>query len=367
MSAGARPAVRADLRSMAGYHSPQVDVDVRLNTNESPLEPPPEFTAALAEGLRGIAWNRYPDRSAAELRAAIAAAHPGVGPDEVFVANGSNEVLQTLCLTFGGAGSAVAVFEPTYAMYAQIARTTQCRVVEVERDDEYRVAPAAVAEVVAADRPALLFLCLPNNPTGTAETPETVTAALAVGDGVVVVDEAYGQFAGFSALELRDRPGAADRLVVVRTFSKTWALAGLRLGYAIAPAWMVAEFDKVVLPYHVDSFKQLAGRLALRFSAEMDERVAAVVVERTRVSAALAEMGLRVWPSEANFVLVSTTPTGHRGDDVWQGLLDRSVLVRNFSSRPRLADCLRVSVGTSDENDRLLSAAADVLAGRPAP
>ena len=399
MSNKARPAVRADLQAMVGYHSPQLDVQVRLNTNESALEPPPAFTQALAKEFGQIAWNRYPDRAAMQLREAIAATHPGVSAEQVFVANGSNEVLQTLCLTFGGHGATVATFEPTYAMYAQIARATQARVVEVERDDDYQVEVAAIDNLVAessgklpagspgAQQPNLMILCSPNNPTGTAERVEVISHALNVAPGVVVVDEAYGQFASFSALELlassgqtssaqtgpaqtssaQDGPGqtssaVADRLVVVRTFSKTWAMAGLRLGYCVAPAWMVAEFEKVILPYHLDSFKQIAGRLALQFTAEMNQRVAVVVAERSRVSTALAELGFKVFPSQANFVLFDTTPTGRTGDEVWQALVDQSVLIRNCSSWPRLANCLRVTIGTSEENDRFLSAAAAALA-----
>ncbi len=360
-----RPAVRADLQAMDGYHSPQLDVEVRLNTNESALEPPPEFTQALASEVANITWNRYPDRAALALREAISAKHPGTTSEQIFVANGSNEVLQTLCLTFGGHGSVVATFEPTYAMYSQIARTTQCGLVEVERDESYQVCTDSIDELVAAINPQVMFLCSPNNPTGTPEQLATIKHALDVSNGVVVVDEAYGQFASFSALDLLDDPAnssAYERLVVVRTFSKTWAMAGLRLGYCVAPAWMVAEFEKVVLPYHVDAFKQLAGRLALQFGAEMDQRVATVVAERQRITDELSSLGFKVSPSQANFILFNTTTVGCSGDKIWQALVDRSVLVRNCSGWPRLANCLRATIGTSAENDRLLAAATDALA-----
>ncbi len=379
MSRAERPPVRADLKAMEGYHSPQLDVEVRLNTNESALEPPPGFTQALAAEFDDIAWNRYPDRAAGALREALAAAHsdstanPDITADQIFVANGSNEILQTLCLTFGGVGSTVVTFEPTYAMYAQIARATQCGLLEIERGADYQVEAASISDLVATQpatqsdtrpaspQPNLLFLCSPNNPTGTPESLDLIKHALETTSAVVVVDEAYGQFSSFSALELLGDPAAKERLVVVRTFSKTWAMAGLRLGYCIAPEWMLAEFDKVVLPYHVDSFKQLAGRLALEFGAEMDQRVASVVAERVRVSAELAEMGFDVSPSQANFVLFNTAPTGRGGDEIWQALVDQSVLVRNCSSWPRLANCLRATIGTSKENDRFLAAAAASL------
>jgi histidinol-phosphate aminotransferase len=173
----------------------------------------------------------------------------------------------------------------------------------------------------------------------------------------VVVDEAYAEFADWSALSLLDE---SRPLAVVRTFSKTWSMAGTRLGYAVAPSWLVAELDKVVLPYHLDAAKQLAGRLALEFVDEMDVRVKHVVAERERVVDALATMPLDVFPSGANFVLFR--PRVLPGRDVWSGLLERSVLVRDCSSWPRLADCLRVTIGTDDENTAFLDALREVLA-----
>ena len=202
-----------------------------------------------------------------------------------------------------------------------------------------------------------MFLCSPNNPTGLVEPAERVHELLSIATGLVVVDEAYAQFADWSALPLvaEDRP-----LVVVRTFSKTWSMAASRLGYLVGPAWLVAELDKVVLPYHLDAAKQIAGRLALRFVDDMDERVKLIVAERERISEAMAAMEIDVVPSGANFVLFR--PRHWSGRDVWQGLLDRSVLVRDCSGWPRLTDCLRVTVGTPAENDAFLSALAEVLA-----
>jgi histidinol-phosphate aminotransferase len=173
-----------------------------------------------------------------------------------------------------------------------------------------------------------------------------------------VVDEAYGQFTTTSAVDLLDDDRA---LVVSRTFSKTWARAGLRLGYLMGPSWCLAELEKVVLPYHLDAVKQVAGLLALEHGQLMEERVAALVAERERVTAALRDLEVTVWPSEANFVLFRCE--GSSGQDVWQGLLDRSVLVRNFSSWDGLEGCLRVTIGTDEEDDRFLAALREVLAG----
>ena len=351
----ARFAPRPDVAMREGYHSPQVDVDVRLNTNESPLPPPAAFLDELAAEVARVDWNRYPDRAAHDLRSDLAELH-GVSPTQVFVANGSNEVLQTLCLTYGGPGRSVAVFEPTYAMHAQIARITATDVIEGRRAADFTVGLDELRRVVGEGAPAITYLCSPNNPTGTAESPETVGAALDLVPGLLVVDEAYGQFAPWSALELvsDDVP-----LVVTRTFSKTWSMAAARLGYLVGPSWVVAELDKVVLPYHLDALKQAAGRIAVRHVTEMEQRVSHLTEERGRLQDALARLPLDVWPSSGNFILFR--PTGLSGDDVWQALVDRSVLVRNCASWPGLDDCLRVTIGTPEEDDRFLDALREIL------
>lgn len=354
---------RDDLTALVGYHSAQVDVRVRLNTNESPEPPPLAFRDALAAEISRIAWHRYPDRAATELRAAIAELH-GVDPAQVFVANGSNEVLQTVLLTYAGPGRTVATFEPTYQMHAQIARVTAATVVEGERAPDFTLDPAEVARVMSEHRPDVVFLTSPNNPTGLVEPRARVRQLLDVAPGLVVVDEAYAQFADWTALDMvaEDVP-----LVVTRTFSKTWSMAGARLGYMVAPTWVVAELDKVVLPYHLDAVKQIAGRLALGFTDDMNERVATLVAERDRISTALADLGMTVFPSGANFVLFRVPPGAPSAKDVWAGLVERSVLVRDCSSWPRLDGCLRVTVGTADENTEFLTALAATLAGGPSP
>jgi histidinol-phosphate aminotransferase len=348
-------APRDDVALMEGYHSPQLDVAVRLNTNEAPVPPPPAFGERLAAALAGIDWHRYPDRAYRVLRTAIAGLH-GVAPEPVFAANGSNEVLQTLCLTYGGPGRTAAVFEPTYALHSHIARITGTGVAVGERGPGFELDLDEVRRVLATS-PAITFLCSPNNPTGMLEPEALVRTVAAESPGLVVVDEAYGQFAPWSALELVDgeRP-----LVVTRTFSKTWSMAAARLGYLVGPAWLVAELDKVVLPYHLDAFKQIAGTVALEFADEMHTRVAALVEERGRVGAALADLPVDVWPSAANFALFR--PRERSGDDVWKALVERSVLVRNCASWPRLDGCLRVTIGTPAEDDAFLTALREVLA-----
>jgi histidinol-phosphate aminotransferase len=200
------------------------------------------------------------------------------------------------------------------------------------------------------------FLCSPNNPTGLVEPEANVRAMLDAVPGLLVVDEAYAQFAPWSAMPLVDD---ALALVVTRTFSKTWSMAAARLGYLVGPTWLVAELDKVVLPYHLDAAKQIAGRLALRHVEEMEERVATIVAERERIVAALDRLPVDHVPSGANFILFR--PLDRPGRRVWESLLERGVLVRDCSSWPRLDDCLRVTVGTNEENSVFLAALEEVL------
>jgi histidinol-phosphate aminotransferase len=343
---------------MAGYHSPQVDVPVRLNTNESPEPPPEAWVREVRDAVSSIAWNRYPDRAATGLRTAVAGLH-GVDPGQIFPANGSNEVLQTVLLAYGGSGRRAAVWEPTYALHAHIARITGTAVVEGERAPDFSLDPGEVVRVLEAERPSVVFLCSPNNPTGIVDPEPVVREVLERVEAVealLVVDEAYGQFAPWSALSLldEDRP-----LAVTRTFSKTWSMAAARLGYLIGPRWLVAELEKVVLPYHLDAFTQLAGALAVRHVAEMEARVARLVQERDRLVARLAELPVRVWPSGANFVLFR--PEARDGHEVWRALLERGVLVRDCSSWPRLEGCLRVTIGTPEEDDTFLAELSEIL------
>ncbi|GIU83335.1 MAG: histidinol-phosphate aminotransferase [Acidimicrobiales bacterium] len=345
---------RRDLRLFDGYHSPQVDVGVRLNTNESPLPPPEKWVEDVAGLVREVRWNRYPDRSASELRRSLAEFH-GVDTGMVFVANGSNEVIQTILLTFGGPERKALVFEPTYQLHSHISRVTGTSVATARRDEEFLVGPDSVSEAIREHDPDLVFFCSPNNPTGRCEDPDAVERALLEARGLVIVDEAYAEFAPVTWI---DRVGSSDKLVVVRTFSKTWSMAAARLGYAVCPPEVVRHLEEVVLPYHLDSFKQKAGVLALRHVEEMRARVARIVEERERLADAMTSSGAEVWPSEANFLLFR--PRGIEARVVWEGLLRRGVLVRDCTGWPGLPDCLRVTVGLPEENDAFVRALRDV-------
>ena len=394
-SLGVRPEPRANIAEMVGYHSPQLEASVRLNTNESPFDPPSELRRRLAEAAGGIDWNRYPSRTASELRERIGEFH-SLSPSQVFAAKGSNEVLQSLCLAYGGSGRRTAVFSPTYALHAHISRITGAEVLECSRDEDFQIAPEAAESFILANRPSVVFLCSPNNPTGGLERPETIIAALratrSVG-GVLVLDEAYCQFTdpksgGVPLLDVQVAAGSGSEadagvnsdaggslipgarapvlevsednpVVVTRTFSKYWTLAGARLGYALGPSWIIDELEKSTLPYHLDAFTQRAGSIALDYADKLAEAAKALVSERERMAAGLSGLPVRQWPSAANFILFR--PEGRSGEEVWQALLEHSVLVRNCSSWQDLRDCLRVTVGTPEENDAFLSALAEVL------
>jgi histidinol-phosphate aminotransferase len=346
---------REQIQAMAGYHSPQVDVPVRLNTNESPFPPPDGWVEALSQVVSSIEWNRYPDRSAEELRDVIAARH-GVDPSMVFVANGSNEVLQTILLTYAGHGRTVATFEPTYQMYAQIARVTGAEVVVGERRADMTLDVHEIERVMQKNKPSVTFLCNPNNPTGLVEPRENLDVLLQQATGIVVVDEAYAEFADWSAMDLvaENRPRA-----VTRTFSKTLSMAALRVGYVVAPTWMVEQLNIAVLPYHLDSFKQAATIAALSFTKEMEERVLLIKSERTRIEEQLSAHNIQVWSSGSNFVLFR--PQSRPAKQVWEALLNDGVLVRDCSSWARLDGCLRVTVGTPEENSLFLQAITKAL------
>ena len=358
--------LREQLAALGAYHSPQVAAEVRLNTNESPFPPPGAWLRALAEAVSQVDFHRYPDRDATELRAAVAGLH-GVLPEEVFCANGSNEVLQCLLVAFGGQGRRALVFEPTYVLHAHIAGLTGMEVVREPRGADLRIDPGRWRAAIERAEPDVVFLCSPNNPTGRLEDPEIVAAIVDASPGLVVVDEAYGQFSSWSALALRGgggrrqpRGGDGTRgLVVVRTFSKTWAMAGARLGYLVADPEVVAGCRDAALPYHLSAQTQLAGVLALRYEDEMTERVRRVAEAREELAEGLEELDAETWPSDANFVLFR--PRAKDAHDVWRALLADGVLVRDFSARAGLEGCLRVTVGTPKENGRFLQALAGAL------
>ncbi|GGI04369.1 histidinol-phosphate transaminase [Egicoccus halophilus] len=347
--------VRPDLAAVEPYGAPQLDVPVRLNTNETAEPPPPGFLPAVAERIVSLELNRYPDRPHRALREALAA-RLGLDAEQVWAANGSNEILLQLLQAYGGPERRVAYVRPGYSMYPELCRTALTPAVEVDLDDDFALTADVVTTIAATD-PDLVLVPSPNNPVGTPVGRDAVRQLHARTRALVVVDEAYVEFgdADASVLPLLDE---LTRLVVVRTFSKAFRLAGLRLGYLAAADWVVQDVQKVRLPYHLDAVKQVTGLVALEQEEAFLGHRQRVADERDRVAAALRQLpGVQVWPSAANFLLLRTGV-----DDLFARLLERGVLVRDFSRRPRLVGCVRVTIGTADENDAFLTALRDVLA-----
>lgn len=344
---------RSGLGLRSGYYSPQLDVEVRLNSNESSESLPEGFYQRLNQRVREVQINRYPDRSYHQVREALAE-RDGVSPQEVFAGNGSNEVLQTICLGFAGSGRTALVIEPTYAMHSQIARNTGANVEIRFRRNTHELTVGEYGNMLDEVQPDLTFLCSPNNPTGESLSSELLQVAASSEDRLVVFDEAYVEFSSkpWTRAEL-------PNVVQTRTFSKAFAMAGARFGYCIAVPETIAVLDEVVLPYHLDSLKQALVLTSLEFIEQAESAVAEVIARRDRLSRSMTELGLDVYPSDANFLLVDFGEID--GNRIWEELVSASVLVRNCTSWPGLGNCLRITAGTEVEHERLLEALSRAL------
>jgi histidinol-phosphate aminotransferase len=342
--------LREDLRGLTPYGAPQLDVAVRLNTNENPYPPPAVLVADLRESLAAAATgtNRYPDRNAMALRGDLAAylGH-GLDASAVWAANGSNEVIQQLMQAFGGPARRAMGFEPSYSMHRLISIGTGTEWVRAERAADFSLSVDAAVGAVRRVQPDVVFLCSPNNPTGTALDPRVLDAVVEVAPGMVVVDEAYAEFS--HALSLLAALPGRPRLVVTRTMSKAFGFAGVRVGYLAADPAVVDAVQLVRLPYHLSALTQAAARAALRHADEALAQVATLAADRDALVTSLRDRGFAVVDSEANFVLFGGFPDGRL---LWQALLDRGVLIRDVG----LAGWLRVTVGTAAEVAAFLAA-----------
>ena len=344
MSVPPAPALRPELLDVVPYGAPQLDVPVRLNTNETPEAPPTAFLADLAAAIADLDLHRYPDREAVALRTALAA-REDLDVDRVWVANGSNEILLQLLQAYAGPGRRAAGPAIGYSMYPELCRTTGTAFDVVD----------ALEDAGDAD---VLLLANPNNPTGALLGLDDLRRLHAVTRGLLVVDEAYVEFApeGSSARALLDE---LPRLVVVRTFSKAFRLAGLRVGYLLGPAAVVDGLRRVRLPYHLDAVAQRAAVLALRHEPAFLAHRTRTIAERDRVAAALAALpGVVVHPSSANFLLFETPVP-----DLFDRLLARGVLVRDVAATVGRPGALRVTIGTPSEDDAFLAAVTAALGG----
>ena len=349
MSSAEWPPLREELRGVEPYGAPQLPVPVALNVNENPYPPSQavidDIAAAVAEAAATL--NRYPDREFTELRKGLAAyleqeAGVSLVPEQIWAANGSNEVMLQLLQAFGGPGRTVVSFAPTYSMYPEYARDAMTTYVAGRRLDDFAFDLDEAARVVEQHRPSVVLLPSPNNPTGTALPHDAVAQLCEMTQGIVVIDEAYAEFRRSgtpSALELLPQ---YRNLVVTRTMSKAFALAGARLGYLAAAPELCDALRVVRLPYHLSAVTQAVASAALRHAEELLGRVEELRRERDLTVAWLLEQGFEVAESDANFVLFGRFPDRQA---LWQGLLDRGVLIRVTGPE----GWLRVSIGTAEE------------------
>jgi len=352
--------IRDDLRGLTPYGAPQKHVRYALNVNENTHPIPEPVARHIVESLAHavLTANRYPDREFTELRESLAGyLGQGIRPEQIWAANGSNEVIQQLLQAFGGPGRSVLGFPPTYSMHAIIAAGSGTRWIAAERDADYAISPETVVRAIEEHQPDLVFLCAPNNPTGTALPLETIEAAYAATDGIVFVDEAYAEFMPKgqpSALTLL--PGR-ERLVVSRTMSKAFAFAGVRLGYLAADPAVADALRLVRLPYHLSALTQAASVAALAHAPEMLAMVDDIASQRDRLIAELPALGFRPWPSQANFVLFDGVADPHA---TFTALLERDILIRDVG----IPHALRVTAGTAEETDFFLASLSELSAAQ---
>ncbi|AJE33552.1 histidinol-phosphate aminotransferase [Corynebacterium humireducens NBRC 106098 = DSM 45392] len=352
--------LREELRGQSPYGAPQLDVPVRLNTNENPYPPSPALIDDLVETVTRVAsdLNRYPDRDAVELRTQLAdyvteQTGVAVGVENLWAANGSNEVLQQLLQAFGGPGRKALGFQPSYSMHPILSAGTQTEFIDCPRGADFRIDIDAALAAIAEHRPDVIFITTPNNPTGDVTSLEDIRTLLDAAPGIVIVDEAYGEFSPSPSATtlLAEYPA---KLVVSRTMSKAFDFAGGRLGYFVADPAFVEAVMLVRLPYHLSMLSQAAATVALRHREDTLATVEKLSQERIRVVAALQELGYDVVPSESNFVFFGTFADQQAA---WRKFLDADVLIRDVG----VTGHLRTTIGLPAENDAFLRAAADII------
>ncbi|HYZ67031.1 MAG TPA: histidinol-phosphate transaminase [Mycobacterium sp.] len=352
--------LREDLRGKSPYGAPQLDVPVRLNTNENPHPPTQALVDDVTASVQAVAGDlhRYPDRDAVALRADLAAyltaqTATGLSVENLWAANGSNEILQQLLQAFGGPGRSAIGFVPSYSMHPIISDGTQTAWLVANRAPDFSLDIEVAAAAVKDRKPDIVFVASPNNPSGQSVPLDELRVLLdAMSNGVLILDEAYGEFSSQpSAVKLIDE--YPTKLVVTRTMSKAFAFAGGRLGYLIAAPAVIDAMLLVRLPYHLSSITQAAARAALRHADDTLGSVAKLIAERERVREALTGMGFRVIPSDANFVLFGEFADAPA---TWQRYLDAGILIRDVG----IPGYLRATTGLADENDALLKASAEI-------
>ncbi len=351
--------IRKDLVGRSPYGAPQINVPVRLNTNENPFGPSSDLVTELAKAVSelGPKLNRYPDRDANELRADLAdylnsESQVSLSAENIWPANGSNEVMQQLLQLFGGPDKTLVAFDPTYSMYEDYCRNTFTKYFSVFRNADFTIDNAVIDKALSLN-PDIIVVTSPNNPTGTIIDMSDIDYLLANFAGVLVVDEAYAEFRPAGTPSAVSRLKSNPRLIVVRTMSKAFSYAGARVGYAAANPEVVEAIQLVRLPYHLSTVTQAVARVALRFSAQLQSQLTLLRNERDDLATWLKEQGFEVAPSGANFLLFGTF--GDR-NLVWEQLVEQGVLIRQTGPN----GWLRVSIGTPEENQAFKTALIQV-------
>jgi histidinol-phosphate aminotransferase len=342
-----KPAVRA----LRAYTLPARRAAVKVNQNENPYDLPAELKSRVLEEARARSWNRYPDFDPRELLEALGR-FSRWRADGILAGNGSNELIEAVLMVTVGAGTSVVIPDPTFSLYALLTEVLGGRVARVPLGPDFAYDTDALVRAQRESGASVVIICSPNNPTGSHLAPAEVARLCRETDALVVVDEAYHEFAGQSVAPLLHDHG---NLIVLRTFSKAMAMAGLRVGYLLASPELVAEVNKARLPYNLNFFSQTAALAVLSDPGAVEKAVARLVRAREALHQEMAAIpGVRPFPSQANFILFALD--GRAPADVFQSLFAEGVLVRDVSATPALSDCLRVSVGTDDENAAFLAA-----------
>ncbi len=337
--------INRNVRELKAYHLEPLETEVKINQNESPYDWPEEIKSEMAEFCLTRNWNRYPDFIPEELKAALAE-YTGLVPENIIAGNGSNEMLLTLFLSVVSDSSYLTICQPTFSVYGLLAGALGIRVETVYLNEDLSFNTERIMDSLSPG--SVLILNSPNNPTGSFMSAENIQRILREHDGFVILDQAYVEFGGDNALDLVN---SSPNLIITRTFSKAFGCAGVRFGYMIGAPEVITEINKVKLPYNINFFTEHLAKTVLSRTDLVKERISMLVGERERLLNELREMPLEVYDSCTNFFLIRT----ERKDSLFSFLIKKGILIRDVSSYPMLDECIRITVGTPEENDRLIS------------